>query len=1625
VPFFLFAADSAGQNAPDDLVPVERSAGVPEYYLLHVANFGELWAKDYEIRFDGRVGAIPYVEQGDRADLSFTPVQVGGQPVAIPIGDFNGDGSDDYIFAVEDSVAAGVPTVAHITLGGGHNGYHSGIEVPNPSLDPTIDPPETREKWVIIDLGEEKTFDAVQLHPARPWDWQPDTPGYLFPVRFQIDVSDTGDFENDEYTTVVDHTAEDVPNPGSEAPTYSFDPVPAQYVRLLVTELADRGGGMFAFALAQMQVLLGDQNLVLGATVEALDQMESPAWSPQRLVNGILESTPPAFTARAYNGYHSAFADSAEEEKWVAIDLGAERDFEAVELQPARAWSRPGSPEYLLPVRFRIDVSDSETFDTFTTVVDCTGEDVADQGTSALRYDFDSVNGRYVRLVVTKLADRGDGMFAFALARMRVLAGGRNLALDAPVTYLDEVGWRTWSPGDLVDRDLEPTPPSPDLLLRLPAPVMAVGGTGLRTVFSTPGDYNGDGFDDIAVAVTRVDASLPPDPNEGVYILFGRDPSDVEVLDVEVATALGFGNFDDGIGDFVSLPNDLVRSSPSLTIEAWFKVEPDNGGVIFGYQNKALAAGLPTESVPLLYVGTDGLLRGSFWQHAGGASIVTSGNTVDDGQWHHVALVLSQSKWSINVWFATYYHSASQQDLYVDGELVDSEYMYYGSWRPISYRISHLNMRYNQIGSGFAGGWGAAPAGEYPFDGDIREVRLWQRARAAGEIQQQMDAQLTGNESGLVGYWQFINVSDSTMALDSSRRGNHGELGGGVADRMPERILTTTVLQPRQTQLSLLGDAGVTIKGFSGPIALANAGQIVVPGDPDSVVVDSLVVGDAEKTYYLPGRTDWTGAGTQLVEDFEGDFTWGSGALKFTRDAGSLWNNGFGRGFEAGHSPVRSLHYGNQEDYAVTPPNQNSAYATLRLADIGYKAGSEVELSFRYYLETEPVESADTARVYVKIVGGTTSRQIASNQVNEVLAAPQVVAPLRDPTGGWVDFRYPLGALLTGLGADPSKSLEIRWSFDPNDVNNDLPGWYIDDVKLTRVPTPRDIADEEYAHASVLVGPPSVAGIGDFNDDGFDDFARLALDAAPNSEVALHLCGSNGATDQTITLTSSSSLAGYRLVAAGDVDADGWDDLLVTGRDRTYLVYGRDGTANIALEADAGVVRFDAGNMMPIDDVDGDGRPDLAAIELADTPRVDADPVGASEEDFLTHARLRIYLGDAIPWEFAAADLVVEPGDPIFQALEVSEVPPAALGSLGDLDLDGRDDFVAALADSLDVFYGRASLPLDPPLPPAVPGGDVLPPEAYKFTLATPSAAPGAGAAAGLDLTNEPGNTDLANALALAGEGLAGAAAVGDVNGDGLDDFLVTGAEAAYLLFGPVALEGARPIDAAAVVVVDTTSLGLPVATVGNVNGDRFDDLLFVRDDGDASTVSIVFGGPDLPRVLEADWVGEFPDIGRTGTSRQFGQGATAVLLNWNGDGCDDLALVSPTGGAVYSGQALRDGDWIQIAAIQPDESDRISAARRLGLDPMQIDPDAKASWTLTAGDVTGDGLDDLLLVDARFLAFREASGLPDVGRAYLLLGRTRGVDLDLGFDAAMALQSFFLGGQARVLGDLNGDGYD
>ncbi len=111
--------------------------------------------------------------------------------------------------------------------------------------------------------------------------------------------------------------------------------------------------------------------------------------------------------------------------------------------------------------------------------------------------------------------------------------------------------------------------------------------------------------------------------------IFGND--DVSALQFDGST-------------YVTMPNGLIDPEyGSETLEASF--ETTTGGVIFGVQAGDAGISPGNGWLPLLYVGTNGLLYGGSSDSYGGQVVqITSAEPVDDGNWHDVALVFDASQ---------------------------------------------------------------------------------------------------------------------------------------------------------------------------------------------------------------------------------------------------------------------------------------------------------------------------------------------------------------------------------------------------------------------------------------------------------------------------------------------------------------------------------------------------------------------------------------------------------------------------------------------------------------------------------------------------------------------------------------------------------------------------------------------------------------------------------------------------------------------------------------------------------------------------------------------------------------------------------------------------------------------
>jgi hypothetical protein len=271
-----------------------------------------------------------------------------------------------------------------------------------------------------------------------------------------------------------------------------------------------------------------------------------------------------------------------------------------------------------------------------------------------------------------------------------------------------------------------------------------------------------------------------------------------------------------------------------------------------------------------------------------------------------------------------------------------------------------------------------------------------------------------------------------------------------------------------------------------------------------------------------------------------------------------------------------------------------------------------------------------------------------------------------------------------------------------------------------------------------------------------------------------------------------------------------------------------------------------------------------------------------------------------------------------------------------------------------------------------------------------------------------------------AGHAVAGA---GDVNADGYDDLLIgapgldEGADDAgvsYLVLGPLtsnldlALADARLIGKEA-----EGGVGSAVAGAGDVNADGYDDLLIgapYLDDGstDAGAAFLVLG----PIAGDLD-IGS-ADATITGTARIDWTGwSVAGAGDVDGDGHHDLLIGAPysdKGGSNAGAAVLMLGPVTGALSINNADAQLVGEAEQ----------DNAGLSVAGAGDVDGDGLDDLIVG-----APGSAQAGTNAGAAYLVLGPvSEGVELNTA-DARLVGEAAYdgAGGAVAGAGDVDGDG--
>ncbi|PIF44794.1 putative secreted protein (Por secretion system target) [Chryseobacterium sp. 52] len=199
----------------------------------------------------------------------------------------------------------------------------------------------------------------------------------------------------------------------------------------------------------------------------------------------------------------------------------------------------------------------------------------------------------------------------------------------------------------------------------------------------------------------------------------------------------------DGSDDYIQTNFPGVLGSNSRTVEAWIKTTATSGeNLIVSWGSDSVNGGRFTIRLNT----TSGISKLRVENKGGG---VNGNITVNDGNWHHIAVVYDNSA-----------PSATRYKLYVDG-VQDVA----GSISTSLNTLQSTNMIIGRRISPSLGGF---------FNGTIDEVRVWNAARSQTEIQANMNTEICSSQTNLVSYFKFndgvASASNTTLTsvADSS-----------------------------------------------------------------------------------------------------------------------------------------------------------------------------------------------------------------------------------------------------------------------------------------------------------------------------------------------------------------------------------------------------------------------------------------------------------------------------------------------------------------------------------------------------------------------------------------------------------------------------------------------------------------------------------------------------------------------------------------------------------------------------------------------------------------------------------------------------------------------------------------
>jgi hypothetical protein len=439
----------------------------------------------------------------------------------------------------------------------------------------------------------------------------------------------------------------------------------------------------------------------------------------------------------------------------------------------------------------------------------------------------------------------------------------------------------------------------------------------------------------------------------------------------------------------------------------------------------------------------------------------------------------------------------------------------------------------------------------------------------------------------------------------------------------------------------------------------------------------------------------------------------------------------------------------------------------------------------------------------------------------------------------------------------------------------------------------------------------SVSGAGDVNNDGYDDVivgARAYSSYTGRTFIYYGGSSMNNTVDVTMTAVETDNSFGYRVSGAGDVNNDGYADVIIgaigyssyTGR--AYIYYGgsnMNNTADVTMTGETAGDQFGR-SVSGAGDVNDDGYDDVI--------------VGAYFYSSYTGRAYIYYGGDNMD---NTADVTMTGGAGSYFGGSVS--------GAGDVNNDGFDDVIVGSQGYYTPYYsttGRANIYY---------GGSSMN-NVADVTMSGVAAVDNFGqSVSGAGDVNNDGFGDVivgasgyssntgrayiyyggSSMNTVADVTMTGGAAsdhfgysvsgAGNVNNDSYDDVIV-GAHGYSLYKGRTYIYyGGSSMNNGADVTMNGGSasdhFGYSVSGTGNVNNDSYDDVIVGAYGYSAETgrAYIYYGGSSMNSTVDITMTGE-------GTNIRFGRSVSGVG-DVNNDGYDDVMVGSakyPLNGKVY-----------------------------------------------------------------------------------------------------------------------------